>query len=67
MTVDHCGLPMMTVHSRTGREDRFEMALTVELVDTLYLCEHCGAKLATHLEQPATDQVNETCHPGGDA
>lgn len=55
MTTYHCGVTMMQVYERTSTEDRYELALTVETIDTLYQCMQCGAKLSCHLEQPKLD------------
>jgi hypothetical protein len=55
---EHCGLPMLEVYERKQTEDRFELALSVEVVDVLYQCTRCGAKLTTHLEQPVRAAVS---------
>lgn len=52
MSPEHCGLPMLHALRSRSTEDRYDLAVTVETIQTLYQCEHCGAKLTTILEQP---------------
>jgi hypothetical protein len=71
----HCGLPMMEIYARTSRTDRYDLALTVETINALHQCEHCGARLTTRLDQPllpaaaptaCCDFHNQHCEPPGE-
>lgn len=50
---------MLKVYERSRDEDRFDLVLTVETIESLHQCEHCGAKLSLRLDQPKTNTATK--------